>query len=158
MGPTEWTTSGPRPGSMTLFNDSGFDKNAHGQFRDAGILIPLAGQEGVITTRRTVTHPDGTIDEYDVPVSAKLYVSDPSDGLIKNFAAGFGAEGFTVSFDEFGTQNSTVIAAFNQQIIQSLLTAEVITAEQAATAQAGLAAGVELAEILRDFGISAIGP
>lgn len=156
-----WTRAGNRPGSQSAFRQTGFEKQADGQYRDMGVNIPILDpKKGMVTflsSKTTTTAPDGTItvEEEYAPAAVNVYNSDPTNGTVEGFDASLPG-GITLKIAKAGFDNSTVIAAYNEQIIAALEAAEKITAEQAAVARAGIAAGQTLGEALISAGVSVL--
>jgi hypothetical protein len=146
MGKNAWFGSSSRIFSGTEFDADGFNKLTDTPTHDMAVLLPVVNEAGVAATT-----PDGT------PVYVRLFNSDPSNSTLRGFTASF-AGGFTVGIDELGRDVAGVIKAYELQQIQHLLTAQVITQEQAKALTAAVSAGKELAVALAELGIKAFVP
>lgn len=84
---------------------------------------------------------------------AVVTLTDPLDGSLKGLRVNL-ADGTVIELDEFVSQPSATIAAYDQQVIASLEAAKHITSEQASVAREALEAGASLAEAI----VLALGP
>lgn len=110
-----------------------------------GANIQSSGQPRVLTF--SIDHGDGR------KIVATL--NDPSDTEFSGFR--MGADG-SIEIAAFGASASAVLAVQNEAVIQSLLTTEKITAEQAATIRAAIAAGASVAEAIAKVAGSVVVP
>lgn len=110
-----------------------------------GANIQASGQPRVLTF--SITLPDGT--------RRVATLADPSDTELTGFR--MDADG-SITLDTFGAQASTVLAVQNEAIIQSLLTTEKITAEQAAVIRHAIQSGASLAEAIARVAAEALVP
>lgn len=146
MGKEAWFGSSSRVFSGTEFDEDGFNKLTDTPTHDLGVLLPVINAEGIAATT-----PEGN------PVYVRLFSSDPSNSTLRGFSAAF-AGGFTVGIEELGRDNAAVIKAYELQQIQHLLTAQVITAEQAKFLTSAVLAGKDLVVALSELGIKAFIP
>lgn len=99
----------------------------------SGANIQSSGQPRVLTF--SIQHPDGT--------NVVATLNDPSDTEFSGFRMDpTGA----IEIAAFGASASAVLAVQNEAIIQSLLTTEKITAEQASVIRQAIQSGASLAE------------
>jgi hypothetical protein len=90
-------------------------------------------------------------ETYTPAAMASVFMTDPTDRSILGFSAGMPG-GFTVGWDQMLSTNSTVIEAFNEQIIQSYVTAGVLAQTEADLWKTAINAGTAtLGEFLSKF-------
>lgn len=102
-----------------------------------GANIQSSGQPRVLTF--SIQHPDG----HEIVAT----LNDPSDTEFSGFR--MSPDG-SIEIAAFGATASSVLAVQNEAVIQSLLTTEKITSEQAETIRAAVAAGASVAQAIAE--------
>lgn len=110
-----------------------------------GAYIQSSGQPRVLTF--SIQHPDGR--------NVVATLNDPSDTEFSGFRM---APDGSIEIASFGATASSVLAVQNEAVIQSLLTTEKISAEQAAVMREAIAAGASVAEAIAEVVGAAVVP
>lgn len=110
-----------------------------------GANIQSSGQPRVLTF--SIQKPDGS--------NVVATLNDPSDTEFSGFRM---APDGSIEIAAFGASASAVLAVQNEAVIQSLLTTEKITAEQAAVIREAIAAGATVAQAIAEVAGKALVP